>query len=113
MDFFEGLPPLEEGPRAQPQQSLFEGLESLKQSRILYRLCLVDECGKPVTYPSEADLRSFVDKPKGPASAAEAPASPAAQPQQPEQLPKEPSFQELLAETQKKGGPVCSHCGAT
>ncbi len=117
--FFDSLPPLEESSGcAQPtaaQQSLFEGLQELRSSgssgsATLYRLVLLDEAGKPQGYPSEHDLARLIEgrplpAPKVPKpEQQEAPAVPA---------PREPSFQELLAETHKRGGPVCSHCGAT
>lgn len=117
--FFDSLPPLEESSGcAQPtaaQQSLFEGLQELRTSgssgaATLYRLVLLDEAGKPSGYPSEQDLARLIEGRPLPA-----PKVPKPEQQEPPAVPapKEPSFQELLAETHKRGGPVCSHCGAT
>jgi hypothetical protein len=118
LDFFDALPPLDARTTAPTAgRSLFEGLDELKQgpsgpsSRLLYRLCCVDEAGRPAAYPSDHDLQRLVES--------EAPGPAPQQPphqHQPSSAPptlKEPSFQELLAETHKKGGPACSHCGAT
>jgi hypothetical protein len=96
--------------------SLFEGLASLKSVR-LYRLALVDEQGKPLSYPSEDELARLWNgnSSQKPARASASPraSSPKRQQHAAEQ-PKEPSFQALLAEAvHKSGGPVCSHCGAT
>ena len=130
LDFFDELPPIETTTRSrQPSagQSLFEGMESLRSGRsVLYRLCLVDEEGRPLNIPTEQDLQSIVlDKPKTAAAPLPREHPPEAttsrqqqQHQQHEQREqqqqqKEPSFQELLAETHAHGGPVCSHCHAT
>ena len=71
---------------------------------------LLDEAGKPSGYPSEQDLARLIEGRPLPA-----PKVPKPEQQEPPAVPapKEPSFQELLAETHKRGGPVCSHCGAT
>jgi hypothetical protein len=117
--FLEGLPPLEQPKTslASASQSLFEGLASLKQSRVLYRLAVIDEAGKPMGYPSEADLERLSLKPNEAftPSAQRSPKTPKSPPKHhhDEHHHKEPSFQTLLAETHKNGGPVCSHCGAT
>lgn len=116
LDFFDNLPPLEDGqnaPARASHQSLFEGLSELKQSSssasVLYRLVLTDGEGRPMAYPSEQDLERLIDgKPLQPESTA-APKGVL----EPQPAAKEPSFQELLAETHKQGGPVCTHCGAT
>ncbi|KAL4431428.1 hypothetical protein ABPG75_006684 [Micractinium tetrahymenae] len=118
LSFFDSLPPLEPSGCVQhtaAQQSLFEGLQELRSSSssgaaTLYRLVLLDEAGKPSGYPSEQDLARLIEgkplpAPKAPKPEQQEPPAPPA--------PKEPSFQELLAETHKRGGPVCSHCGAT
>lgn len=111
LDFFDTLPPLET--RSTAGQSLFEGMAALKSSRILYKLCLVDEEGRPLTIPSEQDLAAILEKPKAAPAPSPQPEAASTSQQQPEQQPKEPSFQELLAETHARGGPVCSHCHAT
>ena len=118
MDFFNDLPPLEEAPKSTAAQSLFEGLASLKQSRVLYRLALVDtETGRPLGYASDNDLERLASGSKPAVPSPPSPRAQLASHQQhlaaAEQQAKEPSFQTLLAETHKTGGPVCSHCGAT
>lgn len=115
---FDGLPPLEEDQPTRPAaQSLWDGLESLHKDsssgsgKSLWRLCLIDDAGRPTGYPSDADLHMLIHGGRQ-AVGGEQPA--AASPQQQHAEPtREPSFQELLAETHKKGGPLCTHCGAT
>lgn len=126
LNFYDSLPPLEgagERPGAPlQQQSLFEGIHQLDvgSSKTLFRLCIVDDEGHPRAYPSDADLTQlFHGSGAASGSVQAADATPKPEPQQPpaqQQQPaaaKEPSFQELLAATVKKGGPVCAHCGVT
>lgn len=115
--FFASLPPLEAARPAPAgaSQSLFEGLAALKQSggasKQLYRLALMDPAtGRPAAYPSDDDLAALImgGSPRLPAEPAQAPAAR----QQPSSSgAREPSFQELLAATHSKGGPICAHCG--
>jgi hypothetical protein len=112
LDFFDTLPPID-STRSTAGQSLFEGMEALKSSRMLYKLCLVDEEGRPLTIPSEQDLQAILEKPKAAPAPPPQPEAASTSQQQLEQQPKEPSFQELLAESHSRGGPVCSHCHAT
>ncbi len=114
---WDALPPLEEPKAAATASSttLFEGLAAMKSVK-LYRLALVDEQGKPLSYPSEDELTrlwSGGSSPK-PSRASASPRASSPKRQQQAEQPKEPSFQALLAEAVlKSGGPVCSHCGAT
>lgn len=114
--FFDSLPPLDAPRPHASSSSFFQGVCELKgeaplsSKPQLFRLCLVDEAGRPCGYPSTAELQRLIEGEPLPAPPAPEPAAPTQQPLPP---PKEPSFQELLAETHKKGGPLCAHCGAT
>lgn len=92
--------PLEEGASSAPPCAPGGG-------RQLFRLVVCDEAGAALRLATDADLLQLLGG--GHPAPVAAPPRPAHHHQQ----PREPSFQELLAETHKRGGPVCDHCGAT
>ncbi|KAL4853479.1 GATA transcription factor 27 [Chlorella vulgaris] len=113
---YDSLPPLEEanaGREHASSESLFEGWAKLKTQQ-LYRLVMVDPSGAVLGYPSEEDLCRLV---RAPERSPRAPPSPRPPPRPvapaADQQPQQPSFQALLQESNRNGGPICSHCGAT